>query len=108
MPIFAHQKHEVSQLLIVSVVYMCQINEHSCMKGGRYTLQNWPGDITDIAGNFCQEKSIVNFTTWSCWRKFYSSSFLSCVSDYIEHMATFTIMTKISNIPAIQRYLGLA
>ena len=47
-----------------------------------------------IAGNFRQEKIFANLATWSCWRKFCSVNILSCVNDYIEHVATFTILTK--------------
>ena len=44
----AHQKHEVSQPLIATVIYMFyDIKEvASCMKGGQCTLQNKPGDNT--------------------------------------------------------------
>ena len=47
-----------------------------------------------IAGNFCQEK---NFATWSSWQNFVPLIFLSCVNDYIEHMAAFTVLAKICN-----------
>ena len=50
------------------------------------------------AGNFRQEKLFANFTTWSCWRKYCSANFLSCVNDYIEHMTTFTVLVKIYSI----------
>ena len=39
-------------------------------------------------------------------RRFCSSNFLSCVNYYIEHMVSFTTLA-LSNISAIQRYLGL-
>ena len=50
-----------------------------------------------IAGNFRQEKIFTNFAIWSCWRKFCSMNFLSCVNDYIEHniMATFAVLVII-------------
>ena len=53
-----------------------------------------------IAGNFRQEKIFTNFAIWSCWRKFCSMNFLSCVNDYIEHniMVTFAVLAIIYSI----------
>ena len=42
--------------------------------------------------------------------RFCSMNFLSCVNNYIEHMATFTVLAIIYSIEyfCIQKYLGLA